>query len=123
MLDLGYRQLELLSCIYLVPKKGYCWKCSKKLTGKQRKWCSVACSSWFKKNHVWRFARKAARRRDGWKCVQCGESNKKKLEVDHIEPRNGAGYNLSCGHHLENLQVLCHSCHLIKTNRQRQESS
>lgn len=40
------------------------------------------------------------------------------LEVNHIEPRNGRGYDWGCAHHTENLETLCHSCHVAETRRQ-----
>lgn len=42
-----------------------------------------------------------------------------KLEVNHIEPRNGKGYRPGCHHHLDNLETLCHPCHVAITNEQR----
>jgi 5-methylcytosine-specific restriction endonuclease McrA len=40
-------------------------------------------------------------------------------EVNHIEPRRGRGYNLGCHNHAENLETLCHACHLDVTKSQR----
>ncbi|WP_236553192.1 HNH endonuclease [Roseovarius indicus] len=48
--------------------------------------------------------------RDDWQCVQCGE--RRRLEVDHIEPvrdRPDLAFRLS------NLQCLCGRCHSRKT--------
>jgi hypothetical protein len=41
------------------------------------------------------------------------------LEVNHIEPRRGAGYGSGCHHHLSNLETLCHDCHVAVTGAQR----
>jgi 5-methylcytosine-specific restriction endonuclease McrA len=41
------------------------------------------------------------------------------LEVNHIEPRRGAGYQGGCHHHLSNLETLCHDCHVAVTGAQR----
>lgn len=43
------------------------------------------------------------------------------LEVNHIVPalRKSRGTPNACVNHLDNLETLCHSCHLIETNRQR----
>lgn len=46
----------------------------------------------------------------------CGSSEE--LEVNHIIPREGRGYGAGCHHHLANLEVLCHQCHLGVTNLQ-----
>ena len=42
-------------------------------------------------------------------CLSCGETNKKLLEVDHINPRYFGGDNSS-----ENLQTLCRHCNIAK---------
>jgi 5-methylcytosine-specific restriction endonuclease McrA len=41
------------------------------------------------------------------------------LEVNHIEPRRGAGYGFGCWNHQDNLITLCHKCHLQSTAQQR----
>lgn len=43
------------------------------------------------------------------------------LEVNHIVPRNGAGYDQGCHHHLDLLETLCHGCHVVETTRQIRE--
>jgi 5-methylcytosine-specific restriction endonuclease McrA len=40
------------------------------------------------------------------------------LEVNHITPRNGGGYQWGCHNHQSNLETLCHGCHVAETNRQ-----
>lgn len=45
--------------------------------------------------------------------------NVKKLEVNHVEPRNGRGYNSGCHNHLSNLETLCRPCHVVETGLQR----
>ncbi len=58
----------------------------------------------------WKALRMQALDRDGWQCVQCGE--RRRLEVDHIEPvrdRPDLAYSLA------NLQTLCGRCHARKT--------
>ncbi len=42
-----------------------------------------------------------------------------KLEVNHIIPREGKGYGQGCHNHQENLETLCHACHLQVTADQR----
>ena len=39
--------------------------------------------------------------------------------MNHIEPRNGEGYGIGCWNHQENLETLCHGCHLKTTAEQR----
>jgi 5-methylcytosine-specific restriction endonuclease McrA len=41
------------------------------------------------------------------------------LEVNHIVPRVGKGYGRGCHNHLDNLETLCHRCHVKVTNVQR----
>lgn len=43
------------------------------------------------------------------------------LEVNHIEPRKGGGYNNGCAHHLDGLETLCHPCHVEVTKAQLRE--
>jgi len=111
---------------------GECDRCGKALTGRQRRWCSGKCGAWayneMAKHHDWAEARRHALERDGHKCVRCGEPEKiyshaggrcSNLSVNHIEPRFGRGYGRGCHNHLENLETLCHPCHVIETRRQR----
>lgn len=44
-----------------------------------------------------------------------------RAEVNHVEPRVGAGYDKGCWNHQTNLQVLCHACHVKETTRQLRE--
>jgi len=48
--------------------------------------------------------------RDGEKCRQCGSTHK--LHVDHIKPISLGGTN-----DLTNLQLLCQSCNIKKSNK------
>ncbi len=41
------------------------------------------------------------------------------VEVNHIEPRLGAGYGSGCHHHLDRLETLCHRHHALVTADQR----
>lgn len=40
------------------------------------------------------------------------------VEVNHRIPRRGGGYHSGCHHHLEELETLCHRCHVLVTNAQ-----
>ncbi|MGX5770816.1 HNH endonuclease [Microbacterium trichothecenolyticum] len=95
---------------------GVCDACGKDLTGRQQRWCSRACSFAEWDDHDWNSARKAARKRDGEKCVTCG--SRQSLEVNHIEPRVGKGYGWGCWNHQDNLETLCHDCHVKVTKAQ-----
>ena len=41
-----------------------------------------------------------------------------KLEVNHIEPRKGEGYQNGCWHHLDGVETLCRPCHVEVTQEQ-----
>lgn len=41
------------------------------------------------------------------------------LEVNHRVPRRGGGYQAGCHHHLDQLETLCHPCHVAETNQQQ----
>ncbi|WIY26952.1 HNH endonuclease [Parasedimentitalea psychrophila] len=58
----------------------------------------------------WKALRMQALDRDGWQCVQCGE--RRRLEVDHIEP---VRTHPELSYILSNLQCLCGRCHARKT--------
>lgn len=111
-------------------ERGRCHHCGTMLTKRQTRWCSKACSQVFEINHYWQFARRAALKRDRYRCVKCGVEPLRStrmtvvekeiwLEVNHIVPREGQGYNAGCHHHLAGLETLCHPCHVGVTNEQR----
>lgn len=50
-------------------------------------------------------------KRDGAVCRDCGETDHKKLTVDHIIPRGMGGSDRLC-----NMQILCRKCHDKKDN-------
>lgn len=83
---------------------------------------------------MWSEARAAAIKRDGRKCVICDETNdgekgrayrklrwKDYLEVNHIKPVNGRRRSVDCQNHLDNLETLCHDCHVVITKQQRKD--
>jgi hypothetical protein len=122
---------------------GHCWWGGEELQGRRLRWCSDACLSVYRVNHEWRAASWAARRRDGDRCRRCGlhakdDANVKlrrrdwysdgrdlveywPMEVNHVEPRRGAGYDPGCHHHLDGLETLCHRCHVAVTVVQLRE--
>lgn len=96
-----------------------------------RRWCGDDCGRSYGRNHWWTAARFTALMRAsvGWNpdlslywiiCDQCGQQATSP-EVNHVEPRIGAGYGTGCWNHQTNLQVLCHDCHVQETARQKRE--
>ena len=124
------------ACGMLAVHPGHCSlvSCNKPLIGRQTRWCSIKCANAFLNQHQWTKAQRLALRRDKYTCQVCGFSASKRpdrigrmiwrrhhhgMEVNHIRPLNGRGYHIGCVHHLDNLQTLCHDCHLGVTLRQR----
>lgn len=114
-------------CSLLSPIKGRCWRkgCEKPLPKYRRHWCSQECGEWYASEHIWQMASQSALYRDNWTCRHCGKANVPHhglgLEVNHIVPRNGGGYNSGCWNHLAGLETLCHDCHVAVTRAQRRE--
>jgi hypothetical protein len=55
-------------------------------------------------------------------CVVCGKCEVElgsQLECNHIVPRLGVRASYSCMHHQDNLEMVCHSDHAVKTAEQR----
>lgn len=122
------------------PESKRCRRCGEVLTGKSLKWCGRkqragrrSCYEIWAVNHEWNYARWEALRlargpgaSTGYvlvggkppKCVRCG-TDKARMEVNHIGPRNGQGYGKGCWNHQTNLEVLCHDCHVKVTVDQR----
>lgn len=100
---------------------GRCNWCANELPARRRRWCSDACAQKFQINHWWPSARRSVRRRDRYACRRCGRKRRDKirLEVNHIEPALGRHSEVSCAHHLTNLETLCHECHRGVTSAQR----
>ena len=118
-----------MTCEFTQPttgEKGKCWRCGVALPRFARKWCSKDCSQLYWWNHAWGRARwEAIRRRTPNRdlrqpvpCRRCGTPTHTP-EVNHINPRNGQGYGNGCHNHQENLEVLCHNCHVETTRLQR----
>jgi 5-methylcytosine-specific restriction enzyme A len=59
----------------------------------------------------WDTIRKRIRARDGYTCQHCRRAVRTGV-VDHIKPLVDGGSNDD-----DNLQLLCHDCHVDKTNR------
>lgn len=61
---------------------------------------------------TWERVRRIVLDRDDWRCVECQHPGD--LEVDHIVPMESGGAALD----VNNLQVLCSGCHVLKTARE-----
>jgi 5-methylcytosine-specific restriction endonuclease McrA len=110
------------SCLPHTKVRGHCDRCGNTLRGRQRRWCSKGCSTWYYINHVWTFARSYVLAERGRTCERCGSPDD--LEVDHIVPRNGMPMAThSCLHHGGNLRVLCHHCHITRKDWWDREQS
>ena len=110
-----------------------CLGCWLPLYGRRRKWCRSCTSYWFEAERNiytdWNVVRWFAFERDNWTCRKCGRKAGKLmgrptdqdddgntlLEADHIVEiaRGGAVFDLN------NIQTLCHPCHVDKTNNFR----
>lgn len=97
-------------------EKGECANCGKTLGGNQIYYCGEDCKSEFYSAHPtsvrWNDLRLQALARDRSICAKCGKPAE---EVDHIREIREGGPEFD----LENLQSLCHDCHVLKTNENR----
>lgn len=136
----------LADCTLARPASGGCAWCGEPLPKRRRSWCSDRCNDAFWTNHWWSLARRAAKRRDKYRCSLCGHVPPKRptrrthasdraykaamsvwrkarktdrLEVNHREACNGAHGEISCSHHLDNLETLCVDCHKLHTSTLR----
>jgi hypothetical protein len=143
------RAVLLAACSLAPPaREGACGWCAAELPPRRRSWCSDRCGDAFWANHWWSVARSAAKKRDRYRCAACGhkppprpsrtritkeaayreamrtwrrERRTLRLEVNHIDPCLGQHGELSCAHHLTNLETLCTACHRMQTSAQRVE--
>jgi 5-methylcytosine-specific restriction protein A len=51
--------------------------------------------------------------RQEWRCSHCRNRLESTAQIDHVVPLGDGGTN-----HLDNLQILCVSCHARKTDRE-----
>ena len=118
-------------------REGFCMVCDSELTGKQKMFCGRKTSTvdgarrhscsmlvhlWLYKGVHWQ--KRAVIVRDGCVCRSCGEKFEapliegspivfpvpSKVALDHIIPLADGGSEAP-----DNLQILCHSCHELKT--------
>lgn len=108
-------ELNLWGC-KRYPGAGICWVCGARLTGRRTAWCK-GHGEFYAENHIWSLARSVAARRARGKCQRCGHSG---TEVNHIVPVQGMS-RAGCRSHQDNLELLCHGCHLDATKAQRKK--
>jgi len=90
--------------------------CGAEISGRRRRWASSDCTKFA--TTVWAIIdgqtgaiSTFVKKYYGAKCSVCG--SRKELKADHIIPvKHGGG-----GCWLSNFQLLCHSCHVAKTNQ------
>jgi hypothetical protein len=144
------RDMLLAVCSLAPPlAEGGCAWCAAPLPPRRRTWCSDRCGDAFWANHWWSVARRTVKRRDKYRCTRCGTAAPKRpvkssfktqaaylkamrtwraekrvarLEVNHIVPCRGKHGQLSCAHHLDNLETLCPACHKTHTAALRNAS-
>jgi len=56
-----------------------------------------------------------------WNGARFSLERRHQLEVNHIVPADGSHADISCAHHLDNLETLCHRCHAETTAAQARD--
>lgn len=70
----------------------------------------------FYSSRKWLAVRDTVRKRDGMVCQKCGKDVVGRYIVDHIKPLTMSNYkDYDVAYNLDNLQLLCISCHNNKT--------
>lgn len=94
--------------------KRICAQCSRPLPKGRTVYCDDYCSEVFFVRFwgaPWSWVRPLALKRDNNTCRKCGvKGDDSDMEVDHILERELGGQDDS-----DNLQTLCHKCHVAKT--------
>lgn len=127
--------LAQVTCVDVTLRLCRVATCRVELEGRRTAYCSDAHAREFEAQHLWPVARRVARRRARWACQRCGfkpsairkdptraatfARHELKLEVNHIEALRGSYRFVSCLNHADNLEVLCHRCHVEATNAGR----
>lgn len=126
---------NFVTCVDLSEPVCRLASCRKPLEGRRTAYCCDQHATEFERHHLWSAARRAARRRARWACERCGfkpsvvrkdpdhktryARHELRLQVNHIVPLTGAYRLVTCLNHQDNLEVLCHRCHVEATNTQR----
>lgn len=126
---------DFVTCVDLAAPLCRLASCRAPLEGRRTAYCSEQHAKEFQRHHVWADARRYARRRAKWTCERCGfkpnevkkdplrrllfTRHELRLEVNHIQPLGGRYRGVTCLNHQENLEVLCHRCHVQATGALR----
>ena len=126
---------DSITCVDLSERRCRLAACRTPLDGRRTAYCSDKHARLFQRDHVWADARRYARRRAKWACERCGfkpgdvrkdpqrrrlyARHVLRLEVNHIQALGGRYRGVTCLNHQENLEVLCHSCHVQMTGAAR----
>lgn len=124
-----------VTCVDLTDPRCRVAHCRTALPARRTAYCSDQHAREFERHHLWFVARRVARRRARYRCERCGfapatirrdprarasySRYELKLEVNHVRPLVGAYRLVSCANHQDNLEVLCHRCHVAATAEQR----
>ena len=109
-------------------RDGHCHWCDRRIPDNRTAWCGPVCVRAYNKQHIWGRARAAARRRAKYHCERPGcAAARRDIEINHIVPRDNAGYGPGCHHHLDpdpvtgtgGLEALCRTHHQKVTAEQR----
>lgn len=125
-----YSRTQNVSILDLFPKNGKICGCGcgQEITGRKSRWATEDCQSYavavrfiiYGAGHTIKWY---LRKYHGWVCQKCGGNDKGHemgangtvawIKIDHIIPvKLGGG---ACW--LSNYQLLCHDCHVGKTNK------
>ncbi len=131
----GPAWLAEVTCVDVTVRLCRLASCRGELSGRRTAYCSDAHARAFEAEHLWPEARRRARRRARYACQRCGfkpsavrsdpaqargyARHELKLEVNHIVALRGRYRFVSCLNHADNLEVLCHRCHVGVTNEHR----
>lgn len=103
-----------------------CRWCNRVLPARSARFCRPECARAARENHQFDGAggaRETALARDGYRCrwAGCGAAatHEHALEVHHVVACHGRHGVPGCWHHLAGLVTLCHTHHLVETDRQR----
>lgn len=95
------------------PACGYCLHCGKKLSKRKKRYCSVWCREFYKKDHHIPSLRLKALINQDFRCI-CGKHLMQRTsQLDHKKAISLGGSVWDSANH----QALCYSCHLQKSRR------